>query len=308
MKSDFTRREAIKLAGCATAAAMAMPSLFAFNSETIMKRQIPSSGEMLPIVGLGTWQTFDVGSNKTEREPLKEVLKEMKSLGGAMIDSSPMYASSEQVVGDLTTDLGISDHFFYATKVWTTGRREGIEQMNASMAKMQRTKMDLMQIHNLVDWETHIKTLRDWKEEGKISYFGFTHYTNSSHETLAKLIKQERPDFVQFNYSINERHAEKNLLNVAQDHGAAVIINRPYDGGNLFRKVKGKELPDWSTDLDITSWGQYFLKYILSHNAVNCVIPGTSKAKHVIDNMGAGYGRLPDRSQRKKMLDYLSML
>lgn len=308
MKYNIKRREAIKLIGCAAATTLITPSLYAINSNSIMKRIIPSSGEQLPVIGLGTWQTFDVGNNQEKREPLLDVLKTMKSLGGAMIDSSPMYASSETVVGDLTQELGIENSFFYATKVWTEGKNNGISQMNASFNKMQRKTMDLMQIHNLVDWQTHIKTLRDWKEEGKIRYFGFTHYTNSSHETLVKLIKQERPDFVQFNYSINERNAEQQLLNVAKDNGTAVIINRPYDGGNLFRSVKGKELPVWCKDLDINSWGQYFLKYIISHEAVNCVIPGTSKAKHAEDNMKAGYGKLPNNKERLQMLNYLKAL
>ena len=176
------------------------------------------------------------------------------------------------------------------------------------MQKMQRQQMDLMQIHNLVDWETHIKTLKDWKLEGKIRYWGFTHYTNASHDTLIKLIKQEKPDFVQFNYSINERNAEKRLLDTAKEYGTAVIINQPFDSGNLFRKIQGKQLPDWCTDMDINSWGQYFLKYILGHEAVTCVIPGTSKVKHLIDNMGAGYGRLPNAKERKMMIEYLNTL
>ncbi len=273
-----------------------------------MKRKIPSSGELLPIVGLGTWQTFDVGNDSDKRKPLSEVLNKMNELGGAMIDSSPMYGTSEAVVGDLTSSLKLSDNFFYATKVWTQGKQQGIDQMHASFRKMKRSVMDLMQIHNLVDWQTHSKTLKEWKAEGKIRYWGLTHYTNSSHETLATLIKTEKPDFVQFNYSISERNAEKRLLNMAQDHGVAVIINRPYDGGNLFRKTRGKTLPDWCAELDINSWGQFFLKYILAHKAVNCVIPGTSKPHHVTDNLKAGYGRLPDERQREKMLELLRKL
>ncbi|NND12079.1 MAG: aldo/keto reductase [Flavobacteriaceae bacterium] len=306
--SAYTRREASKLLGAAALGTLIMPSLAFTNARSIMKRKIPSSGEELPVVGLGTWQTFDVGNNAEKRAQLSQVLLKMKELGGAMIDSSPMYGTSESVVGDLTKQQGIQDHFFYATKVWTSGKAAGISQMQDSFNKMKRTQMDLMQIHNLVDWQTHVKTLREWKESGKIRYWGFTHYTNSSHETLAKLIKSEQPDFVQFNYSINERHAEISLLNVAKDQGTAVIINRPYDGGSLFRKTKNKALPEWCKDIDINSWGQFFLKYILSHEAVNCVIPGTSKVKHVVDNMNAGYGRLPDSSERKKMINYLTGL
>jgi len=302
------RREALKLTGLAAATAITIPSIFAFQKKLMMKRKIPSSGELLPVVGLGTWQTFDVGRNVEQRIQLLEVLKEMKSLGGTMIDSSPMYGSSEEVVGDLCQSIKNNDHFFYATKVWTHGKAAGTAQMKASMRKMQRDTMDLMQIHNLTDWKTHIKTLRDWKSEGKIKYFGFTHYTNDSHDLLAKLITQEHPDFVQFNYSINERHAEKRLLDIAKDNGTSVIINRPYDGGSLFRKIKEKELPDWCTELTIESWGQYFLKYILGHEAVNCVIPGTSKVEHVKDNMKSGYGRLPNEKERLKMLRHLQTL
>lgn len=270
-----------------------------------MKRKIPVSGELLPVVGLGTWQSFDVGNDAEMHSRLTEVLQNMSKLGGAMIDSSPMYGSSEKVVGDLTSKLSFDDEFFYATKVWTSGKQKGIEQMNQSFRLMKREQIDLMQIHNLVDWKTHIKTLRQWKDEGKIRYWGFTHYTDSSHRMLSDLIKTEKPDFVQFNYSMGERHAENFLLNDAMENEVAVIINRPYQGGNLFRKVRDKELPSWAKDLDINSWGQFFLKYILGHPAVNCVIPGTSKVKHVVDNMGAGYGRLPGESERREMLKVL---
>lgn len=285
-----------------------LPSFLSFtNTKNMVSRAIPSSGEQLPVVGLGTWQTFDAGNSQEEQETLKQVLEEMKKLGGKLIDSSPMYGSSEAVVGRLTSALENSD-FFYATKVWTPGKQAGIDQMNASFEKMQRKTMDLMQIHNLVDWQTHVKTLRKWKEEGKIRYWGLTHYVDSAHETLEKIIRQEKPDFVQFNYSIRSRHAEKSLFETCQQHRTATIINQPYESGSLFRKVKGKDLPDWASDYDIKSWGQYFLKFILSNEAVTCAIPGTSKPKHAIDNMMAGYGALPDEAGREKMVDYLESL
>ncbi len=304
----YSRREVTKLMSLGTASLMLVPALIPYKADNIMKRKIPSSGELLPIVGLGTWQTFDVGNNSEKRKQLLEVLIKMNELGGAMIDSSPMYGSSEAVVGDLSSSLKLEQDFFYATKVWIQGKQQGIDQMQASFRKMKRTVMDLMQIHNLVDWQTHSKTLRDWKEEGKIRYWGLTHYTNSSHDTLATLIKNEKPDFVQFNYSINERHAEKRLLNIAHDKGVAVIINRPYDGGSLFRKTRGKSLPEWCAEIDINSWGQFFLKYILAHKAVTCAIPGTSKPLHIADNLKAGYGQLPDEKQRVKMLSFLKEL
>ena len=276
-----------------------------FLSDAMLTRKIPSTGELLPVVGLGTWQTFDAGSSAEERSPLKEVLTLMKEKGGTVIDSSPMYGSSEEVVGDLTTELKIADHFFYATKVWTSGREEGIEQMNDSFKKMKRNKMDLMQIHNLVDRKTHLKTLREWKDNGKVRYIGITHYTESAYDELEKIMKSEKPDFVQFNYSIDSREAEKRLLPAAKDLGIAVLINRPYGGGNLFGKVKGKTLPEWTKEYDINSWGQFFLKFILSHEAVTCVIPGTSKPNHLVDNMLAGFGKLPDNSARENMLRYM---
>ncbi|MCG7857315.1 aldo/keto reductase [Flavihumibacter sediminis] len=309
MKQQYSRREILKLLGVTGIGAALLP-LNAFHpvQSSMMQRIIPSSGEKLPVVGLGTWQQFDVGSDAAVRAPLKQVLQEMVRLGGKLIDSSPMYARSEEVIGDLTTETGHANDFFYATKVWTRGRQEGIDQMNASLKKMRRKTMDLMQIHNLVDWQTHFTTLRKWKEEGRIRYIGITHYTDSAHEDLERIIVKEKPDFVQFNYSIRERNAEKRLLAAAKDTGVAVIINEPFEKGELFGLVKGKSLPSWAAEYDINSWGQYFLKYIISHPAVNCVIPGTSNPKHVADNMGAGYGKLPDEAGRKKMISHLQQV
>lgn len=276
-----------------------------FIKENMQLRKIPSTGESLPVVGLGTWQTFDVGSSSDERNTLKEVLKLMKEKGGTVIDSSPMYGKSEKVVGDLTSELNMQEHFFFATKVWTSGKDSGINQMNDSFKKIKREKMDLMQIHNLVDWKTHLKTLRDLKESGKIRYIGITHYTESAYDDLEKIMKNEKLDFVQFNYSIDVRAAEKRLLPAAKDTGTAVLINRPFGGGNLFSKVRGKALPEWVKEYEINSWGQFFLKFILSHEAVTCVIPGTSNPKHLVDNLLSGYGKFPDAALRNKMTDVL---
>ena len=230
----------------------------------------------------------------------------MQEMGGKLIDASPMYGRAEQVIGDLTTDLKLNEQFFFATKVWTTGKQEGIDQMNASLRKMRRKKIDLMQVHNLQDWETHLKTLRDWKTAGKVRYIGITHYTDASHARLEQIVKSENIDFVQFNYSIRSRNAEKSLLKAAKDKGVAVIINEPFEQGALFRAVKGKELPAWAGDYDIKSWAQFFLKYIISNDAVTCVIPGTSDVKHLVDNLGAGEGRLPDETGRKKMREWIA--
>lgn len=269
---------------------------------TVLKRTIHSTGEQLPVIGVGTWQTFDVSDAAAERNPLKEVLKTLVNAGGTVVDSSPMYGRSEEVVGDLSTETGLNDKLFIATKVWTTGRDNGIRQMNDSFRLMKRQQIELMQIHNLTDWETHIKTLRSWKDEGRIKYIGLTHYTDSAHDRLISILSQEKVDFIQVNYNILDRHAEEKLLPYAREKNVAVLNNQPFESGSLFRRVRGKQLPSWAKDFDCNSWAQFFLKYILSHPAVTCAIPGTDKPHHMLDNMGAGYGSLPDERQRKEMV------
>jgi diketogulonate reductase-like aldo/keto reductase len=222
------------------------------------------------------------------------------------VDSSPMYGSSEKVVGDLSTLENLNEKLFMATKVWTTGKQEGIRQMENSFSLLRRRKMDLMQIHNLVDWKTHIKTLREWKESGKIRYIGLTHYTDSAHPTLESIITAEPIDFIQINYSLRDRNAEKSLLPTAREKEVAVLINRPFEEGALFNLVKGKALPEWAASFDCNSWGQFFLKFILANQAVTCVIPGTSKPKHLLDNLEAGQGKLPDEKQREQMIRFFN--
>jgi diketogulonate reductase-like aldo/keto reductase len=273
----------------------------------MLNRTIPSSGEQLPVIGLGTWQTFDVNSNQ-QYPTFENILRTMHAAGGALIDSSPMYGHSESVIGELTQPMDISEKFFYATKVWTNGRQEGIRQMETSMQRMQRNKMDLIQIHNLVDWQTHLHVLRRWKEEGKIRYIGITHYTNSSHGMLEQIMRSEQIDFVQFNYSIIERDAEIRLLDAAADLGVATIINRPLGTGRLFSKVHGRSLTEWAKEYGIDTWTAYFLKYIIGHPAVTCVIPATANASHAKDNFKAGNDVLPNQAVREKMLAYLKQL
>lgn len=278
------------------------------QSSSVAKRVIPSSGEELPCVGLGTWQTFDVGSGGSVRAPLKGVLQALVELGGSVIDSSPMYGRSESVVGELCSELGITDKIFGATKVWIQGGEQGISQMEASMQRMAQTPMDLMQIHNLLDWETHIRTLFNWKEQGRIRYVGITHYQQGAYDRMANIMKNYPLDFIQANYSVGSPQSAEMLFPLAQDLGMAVLVNRPYQGGSLFRQVQGKGLPPWADEIGCKSWAEFFLKFILLNSAVTCAIPGTSKENHLRENLGAGMGELPETRMQKKMLDYFKAL
>lgn len=273
----------------------------------MLQRIIPSSGESIPVIGLGTWIKFDV-TTTSEKQNLVNIIKLFHEHGGKLIDTSPMYGNAETVIGEVMKQSGIADTFFYATKVWTSGTQAGVEQMESSMQKMQRQTMDIIQVHNLVNYKAHLKTLHKWKEEGKVRYTGITHYTTSYHDELERIIKHEKIDFVQFNYSIGERNAEKNLLQTAMDKGVAVIINEPLGKGNLFKAVKEKPLPAWAAENDINSWSQFFLKYIISHPAVTCIIPATSNPKNLIDNMNAGEGKIPGEKSRRKMAEFFDSL
>jgi diketogulonate reductase-like aldo/keto reductase len=270
--------------------------------QTIRTRPIPSTNEQLPVIGVGTWQTFDVGNSDAERDSLKEVLKTLIAKGGKVIDSSPMYGQSEKVVGDLSEELKLNASLFMATKVWTTGKEEGITQMNKSFALMKRKQMDLMQIHNLVDWKTHLKTLREWKEQKKIRYIGITHYLESAYASIEDIINTNQIDFLQINYSLLSRKSGERLLPLAKDKNMAVLVNRPFEEGALFQGVKGKQLPEWAKEFDCSSWAQFFLKFIISNPAVTCAIPGTDKPHHMVDNLAAGLGKLPDEKMREKMV------
>jgi diketogulonate reductase-like aldo/keto reductase len=275
-----------------------------FGQNRIMTKPIPSTGEPLPVIGVGTWQTFDVGSSAAARAPLREVLKLMTQAGRGVVDSSPMYGSSESVAGDLMAELGLHDKLFVATKVFTSGRDAGVKQMQTSFRRLRVERMDLMQVHNLVDVATHTETLKEWKQKKRVRYIGITHYTSSAYAEVERVLKTGQYDFLQINYSLAERESEKRLLPLAKDRKIAVIANRPFAEGALFRQVKGKALPPWAAELGIASWAQYFLKWIVSHPAVTCAIPGTGKPEHMKDNLGAGYGALPDEKTRKRMAEY----
>ncbi len=305
----ISRRCALKaFAGILMSANPAFPATPASTAVTNATRPIPRSGELLPAVGLGTWQTFDVGAQAPERTELTEVLKLLAERGGHVVDSSPMYGHAEQVVGDLVSGLGIRDRLFFATKVWTSGREAGIRQMEQSFRLMRVKQMDLMQIHNLLDVDTHTKTLAGWKSAGRVRYIGITHYHSGAYRDLERLVKTRQYDFAQFNFSMAEREAEDRLLPACAESGTAVIINRPFAQTSLFSRVKGKPLPPWASDFDCASWGQFFLKWILGHPAVTCVIPGTRRRAHLEDNLQAGSGRMPDAATRQRMLEYLQQV
>jgi len=298
------------LKGCCAlgAGSVLWPQWLCAGTRPLIKKAIPVSGEQLPVIGMGSSRTFDVGDKAAARAQLAPVLQAFFDQGGALIDSSPMYGSAEQVLGDLLKTTRNKDKLFAATKVWTDGKQAGIEQMQRSMQRMGVNRFDLMQIHNLRDWQVHLETLKAWKEEGKIRYIGITTSHGRYHEELEAILELERFDFVQFSYNIADRMVENRLLPLAAERGTAVLINRPYQRGALFRAVKGKALPEWAAEFDCASWGQFFLKFIVSHPAVTCAIPATTKLDHMMDNMAAGFGRLPDASQRERMLEYFQGL
>jgi aryl-alcohol dehydrogenase-like predicted oxidoreductase len=304
----MTRRAFILNAGAFTAAVALAPRRLLGEGRTPIRRPIPSSGELLPVVGLGTSQTFDVGEDAGIRAQLAEVLQLFFDNGGTVIDTSPMYGRSESVLGELLKTTGKQDALFAATKVWTDGRENGFEQMRQSIQRMGVDVMDLMQIHNLRDWQAHLPVLKEWKQQGRFRYIGITTSHGRNHEELEQLLRKEPFDFVQFTYNVEDREVEEHLLPLAADRGIATLINRPFQRGGLFRKVKGVPLPDWSSEFDCHSWGQYFIKFIAAHPAVTCVIPATSKAQHMQDNMAAGFGRLPDVAMRKRMLAHYASL
>ena len=273
-----------------------------------LQRPIPKTGETIPAVGLGTWQAFDVAGDAAETAQAREALKALVDLGGRVIDSSPMYGSAESVSGQLADELRVKAKLFVATKVWTSGKQAGIRQMEDSMRKLRVERLDLMQVHNLVDAGTHLATLRDWKSAGRVRYLGVTHYHAGAHGDLEKYIKPGEIDFVQVNYSLAEPEADRRLLAVAADSRTAVIVNRPFAEGSMFRRVKDKPLPDWATEIGCASWAQFFLKWILGHPFVTCAIPGTRNPKHVADNLGAASGPLPDEAMRRRMSVYFESL
>lgn len=297
--------------GRATALALAPAALDAFSAPEPARmhtRPIPATGEVLPVIGLGTYQVLDVDDTPAATTPLEPVLRALVDGGGSVIDSSPMYGNAETISGVLTERLALGRRVFLATKVWTSGREAGIRQMEQSFARMRTDRMDLMQVHNLQDWATHQRTLQAWKAEGRVRYVGITHYHSGAYSELARLMKTKQWDFVQLNYSLGEREAEDTILPLARDLGIAVIANRPFAQGALFSRTRGRDLPTWAADIDCTSWATFFLKWIVSHPSVTCTIPASRKLDHMQQNVAAGHGRMPDAAWRRKMTEVFDAL
>jgi diketogulonate reductase-like aldo/keto reductase len=270
----------------------------------MLTRTIPSTGESLPVIGIGTYKGFDVGPVGKERAALVEVLTTLFSFGGSVLDSSPMYGRAEGVAGELLAAQHARGKAFVATKVWTEGRSAGIDQMNRSMKLLRRERIDLMQIHNLVDWRTHLATLRAWKEEGRIRYLGITHYSSSAYGEMEKIMRAEMLDFVQLNYSLDDREAERRLLPLAAERGMAVLVNLPFGQGSLFKALRGKHFPLWMKEAGCETWSQVLLKFVLAHKAVTCVIPGTANPEHMAENCRAGDGTMLEEALVKKLVAY----
>jgi diketogulonate reductase-like aldo/keto reductase len=299
---SWTRRSIFGLA------ALGLAPLESFSkAEQMLKRQIPFSNESLPVVGLGTYDVFDVAGSAEEMALRREIVDLLIEKHGSLIDSSPMYDRSENIVGKIVASSGNRDQLFLATKVWTNGKQAGVLQMQRSAELMNAGNIDLMQVHNLRDLDVHLPTIREWQQDGRIRYSGITHYTASAHRSLARAMQDHKPEFIQINYSLGEREAEQNVLSLAEELGIAVLINRPFMAGRLFSAVRDRSLPDWASAF-AASWGQFFLKFIISHPAVTCVIPATSKPHHMLDNLGAGFGVMPDAATRQKMTSFWKSL
>ena len=296
----FSRRDFIALSSLSFLPTLSNASML---NESMLKRVIPSSGEEMPVIGLGTSRVFDIERSKNELNVREKILDIFYENGGRLIDTSPMYGMSEEIIGITAKKYIEKNRFFLATKVWTEGRDNGMRQIEESFQKMRTDKISLIQVHNLLDWKTQIKTLRSLKDEGRIDYIGITHYKSNAFDEMIKIMKAEKVDFAQFNYSMGEREAEQKILPFCKDNGIATLINRPFMRGRLFREAQEKKLPSWVTDYDIDSWGQFFLKYIISHDAVTNIIPATSKPKNMLDNARAGMGRMLDKKKKKRMFE-----
>jgi aryl-alcohol dehydrogenase-like predicted oxidoreductase len=307
-REGCTRREVIGLIAAGVVAGHLPQTGRSADNPRMVTRRVSGTEEALPVFGMGSSNTFDVGAGNAEREPLREVLRLFTQAGGSVIDTSPMYGRSEQVLGDLFAELGLRSKLWLATKVWIDGRESGVEQIADSMRKLRTDRLELLQIHNLRDWREHLPTLRAMKDAGKLRYAGVTHYRADAHADVERVLRAERFDWVQINYSLAEREAERTLFPYCQEHGIAVMVNRPFADGALFDRTRGKSLPPWAADVGCASWAQFFLRYAASHPAVTCVIPATAKPRHMQDNAAAGATPLPDAGQRARMAEYFATL
>lgn len=308
----LSRRDMLKIgAGASAAVALGVRPGFGRGPRrpmALITRPIPSSGEKIPVVGIGTARRYDVGASAAERDPLRETLAVFRELGGTLIDTAPSYGNAEVVVGDLVAELGIRDELFFATKVRKEGTEAGQAEIASSFERLRTDRFDLLQVHNLVDTETQLATLREMKAGGRIRYVGITTSSSRQYEEFAAVMRREELDFIQVNYSLDSRGAADEILPLAADRGVAVLVNVPFGRGRMFEAVGELPLPDWTAEFDCGSWGQFFLKYIVGHPAVTCVIPGTAKRQYAADNMGAAMGRLPDAAMRKKMEEFFDGL
>ena len=300
----IARRTVMQLLAATTATAAAPPLLRAAGTTAMALRLMPRSGEEVPVVGLGSADTFDVGDDAASRAPLTDVLRGLVSAGGRVIDTSPMYGRAETVLGDLLQELELRPRTWLATKIWTRGREAGARQVEQSLARLRTDHLELLQVHNLLDWREHVPTLRALQEAGKVRYAGITHYRADAHGELERVLGAERFDWLQVNYSLAETDADARLLPYCRDKEIAVMVNRPFADGAMFARARGKPLPPWAAEIGCDSWGQFFLRYVISHPAVTCVIPATSKPAHVADNCAAGRAPLPDEAQRRRMARY----
>lgn len=304
MIMPLSRRELLK-AGIGAAASLLLPANLRAQAAPLIEKKIPSSGETLPVIGLGTARRYESVTTETERAPLRETLREFEALGGRVIDSSPTYGTAEAVVGDLVSELKIRDGLFIATKVSTSGREAGLKQLEQSLRALRTSKIDLIAVHNLRDTSTHLRTLREWRQAGRIRYVGITTSFDNQYPDFERTMKAEKLDFIQVDYALDNRDAGDRLLPLAADRGMAVMINLPFGRGRLFNAVQGKKLPEWAAEFDCRSWAQFFLKYIVSHPAVTCAVPGMAKAEYARDNLAAARGRLPDAAMRRRMENFI---
>lgn len=300
----ISRRELIKT-GLAIGAASYLPAARAFAQAGLIQRKIPSTGENLPVIGIGTARRFDVAAGAPERTEIKEVLRLFAQGGGRVIDTAPSYGLAESTVGDLVADLGNRDAYFIATKVGAEGREAGLAQLEASLKRLRTGKVDLIQVHNLRDFKVQLATLREWKHAGRTRYVGASTSSDQQYADFEQAMRSEAMDVVQVDYALDNRNAAERILPLAADRGMAVFVNLPFGRGRLFQAVREKPLPEWAKEFDCTSWAQFFLKYIVSHPAVTCAIPGTAQVKYVADNLGAAKGRLPDAAMRKRMEQFV---